>query len=296
MNTGNTHLSIKDSIRLFDLNSNQVNDTYKKSAMDILNDNGQTKEPEKKTRKSSGDIRYKLDIKPENTAKYLKKLNAYKTRFAEEQGGKTDGPVYTEKDLMSTDDLETCYNRIWHDKNLEDLKKVAIFQISSNIQSAINDEFLIAEKNKRPVEGSDLDNLICLAMTVPFRESSRGLIAKIMDDLIMPEKTDILVRRGIRYVDRKGKEIIVKVKQEKLDPVVQAMTQGSNKPKETEENISEEEKKKTIYVNNVSQAIASRATIKEMSEAYREMTKDSGRKGKEDKESKEAEEQQDQEI
>lgn len=282
MNTQDAKLTIKDAIRLFDLTSSQVRDTTKKNAMDMLNEESENPEETtvKKTRaRSRGQDedtsrKYKLNIKPEDTQKYLEKLNEYKANIEKKQNIKSNGPAYTEKDLLSVDELEKCYNRIWNDNNMEDLKKVAIFQISSNIQSAINEEFLKAEKYKQPVEGNDLDQIICLAMTVPFRESSRGMIAKIMNDLIMPDKTDILIRRGIRYVDRHGKEIVVKVKPEKVDPLMQATNPTVFKRTYSEDDITQVDADKLVIVETVSEAIASRAVIKDISETYKSIVKD----------------------
>lgn len=282
MNTQDAKLTIKDAIRLFDLTSSQVRDTTKKNAMDMLNEESENPEETtvKKTRaRSRGQDedtsrKYKLNIKPEDTQKYLEKLNEYKADIEKKQNIKSNGPAYTEKDLLSVDELEKCYNRIWNDNNMENLKQVAIFQISANIQSAINEEFLKAEKYKQPVEGNDLDQIICLAMTVPFRESSHGMIVKIMNDLIMPDKTDILIRRGIRYVDRHGKEIVVKVKPEKVDPLMQATNPTVFKRTYSEDDITQVDADKLVIVETVSLAIASRAVIKDMSETYKSIVKD----------------------
>ena len=106
------------------------------------------------------------------------------------------------------------------------------------------------------------------------QESSRGLIAKIMNDLIMPDKTDILIRRGIRYVDRHGKEIVVKVKPEKVDPLVQAMNPTVFKRTYSEDDITQVDADKLVIVETVSEAIASRAVIKDISETYKSIVKD----------------------
>lgn len=284
MNTQDVKLTIKDAVRLFDLTSSQVKDISKQSAMDMLNEDQQNDPEEKIVKKTKRqaveygeDIprKYRLNIKPEDTQKYLKKLNEYKAHIEKSQNIKSNGPAYTEKDLLSVDELEKCYNRIWNDKNMEELKKVAIFQISSSIQSAINEEFLKAEKNKQPVEGNDLDQLICLAMTVPFRESSRGMIANIMNDLIMPDRRDILVRRGIRYIDRQGKEIVVKVNPEKVDPLVQAMNPVLSKRTNRDDDITQVDKDKLIVVDRIGEAVAVRSVIQEVSETYKNMVKDS---------------------
>lgn len=189
--------NIIDSIRLFDMNHTQIVDNSKNygNMDDEDDDNGKSKKA------GRNGVRFDIIPSDDQDKQLIERLN----KMDKECGLNRN---FTMKALMPIDELKQRYNGVWGE-GTNDLNNTAvIYYMTSQIVYELDRIFDDAWRNKKPVDGNRLDNLFKLALSLPTKDPRQGLVIKLMNRILTPEKTYQFYKYGIYYRNPEGNEII----------------------------------------------------------------------------------------
>ena len=248
-----TQLSLKDAIRIFDMNNAQIEDTSKSHI--VKKASAEDEKDEEGTKKKN--LRFKLTVDPKEDESLVERLNA------SEKGNGTGYRKFTVKDLLPPKDLEKRYNEIWGDKNTDLTGTAVIFHFMNQISYQMQNVFSRARSAKTPVDGRDIDRLFKLAMTIPTKDPRQALIIKMMNSLLDPTNTLALYRHGIRYENEKKQDIVFRIVPETIKD------EGGRIVKTDIEKLkAESSDPRTVFMKDA-HVILPRRLIMDVSEAYK---------------------------
>lgn len=248
-----TQLSLKDAIRIFDMNNAQIEDTSKSHI--VKKASAEDEKDEEGTKKKN--LRFKLTVDPKEDEALVERLNA------SEKGNGTGYRKFTVKDLLPPKDLEKRYNEIWGDKNTDLTGTAVIFHFMNQISYQMQNVFSRARSAKAPVNGRDIDRLFKLAMTIPTKDPRQALIIKMMNSLLDPTNTLALYRHGIRYENEKKQDIVFRIVPETIKD-----EEGRIVKTDIEKLKSENSEPNVIFMKDA-HVILPRRLIMDVSEAYK---------------------------
>ena len=138
--------------------------------------------------------------------------------------------------LLKDSELTKKFNYIWKSKDDDfDINQGAVlFHLSSQIEGRLNELFIKSKDRKEPVSGTDIDNLLTLAMTLPVTNTRSSLVIKLTNALTYNEKLDVLSRYGIAYKRNSDDRLDIKRYAKDYDPSSSDPKKNTLKePKET---------------------------------------------------------------
>lgn len=197
---GQPALTLKDAVRIYDMNNSQIIDTSK-SREDGTSQNDTTK-----GKKSNG--RFKLMVDNDDDKQLIEKINIMeKDNFKNSKNGR----VYLVSDLMPADKLEKRFNEIWGDPNTEITGTSVLFHFASQILYDMKGLYKTADTNHVPVNGNKLDDLFKLAMTIPGKDYRQSIIIQMMNFVINDASTMTHYKYGIEYNNEKNQKAVFKI-------------------------------------------------------------------------------------
>ena len=112
--------------------------------------------------------------------------------------------------FMPVEALEENYNKIWGSDEIDVNNSAVLFNLSNQITSRMDRLYEEAYMNNRPIDGTELNKLYMLAMTIPAKDFRSALVTDLAYKMFSNDKYEIYYKNGVKIRDARGEDIIVK--------------------------------------------------------------------------------------
>ena len=112
--------------------------------------------------------------------------------------------------LMPIKSLEENYNKIWGSDEIDINNSAVLFNLSGQITARLDRIYEEAYYNNKPIDGTQINQLFMLAMTIPAKDFRSALISDLTYKVFSNDKFELYYKNGIKQRDAHGNNLIIK--------------------------------------------------------------------------------------